>query len=140
MSALLNLALDERQSQQRLLLQAPTAQRMTASAQVAARRASNPLVGRQAQQVLNELEQTIYRLDVTLLQPLHVVETEDGSLLFEWILPGRRASVALDPVPSQSGWYLLADDAVGKQQEWGDLSTLDWAKLINHMVAGNRAK
>jgi hypothetical protein len=92
---------------------------------------------KRATALLNELEQALRRMNVEQLPPLHAVELEDHSLLFEWILPGRRASVALDPIPAQSGWYVLADDAIGKCLAWGDLSTLDWEKLINHMLTAS---
>lgn len=137
-SALLNLALDERQSHHRLLAQAPAAHHVTAAAHAAAERTANPLVARQARRLLNELEQVLYRMNAVGLPPLHAAELADGSLLLEWLAPDRRVGLTLDPQPAQSGWYLLADGAESCQ-EWGYLDALDWNKLIAHILTDTHA-
>lgn len=136
MSGWLNLLLDARQSDQQLLIHTPLVSRVIAPAQDVARRASNRLLARQAEQLLNNLAQLLYHLGAVDLPPLHAVEVEDGALVFEWILSDRRAAVALDPVPAQSGWYVLGDESEVAVQSWGHLDTLDWSRLIAHIQQG----
>lgn len=85
--------------------------------------------------MLNDLEQVLYRMNAVGLPSLHAAELADGSLLIEWLAPDRRVGLTLDPQPAQSGWYLLAEGAESCQ-EWGYLDTLDWNKLIAHILTG----
>jgi hypothetical protein len=111
-------------------------QAIVAAAQATARFATNRLVAKRATALLNEFEQALRRVKVEQLPPLHALELDDHSLLFEWVLPGRRAGITIDPNPAQSGWFLLADDANGKCETWGYLASLDFAAIIQHIQQG----
>lgn len=130
------MALDAHQASFQLDQASQAVHAIVAAAHKTAQFANNRAVAKHALALLNEFEQALRRAKVEQLPPLHALELEDHSLLFEWVLPGRRAGITLDPNPAQSGWFLLADDSRDKYETWGYLNTIDFAAIIQHMQQG----
>lgn len=90
-------------------------------------------VSKQASEILVQLKRELEHRDVGTLPALHTYALDDGSLIIEWIADDRRAAITVDPIESQSGWYVLTKDQPFSAQECGLMNTLDLGHLINHV-------
>lgn len=98
--------------------------------------ARNSKVAERALSILQELEKTLLGVNTKNLPALHVVESDDGSISFEWVKKGRRAGIAVESDLNDSSWFLLADDSNGKVQKWGYLENIDFTEIVSHMQQG----
>jgi hypothetical protein len=49
----------------------------------------------------------------------HIIYSEDGSILIEWVLPNhKRFGITIERDPSESGWYFVSRDG---DCEFGEL-------------------
>jgi hypothetical protein len=65
---------------------------------------------------------------------LHPQSREDGSILFEWILPNFRLGFGLEDDPSQSSWFLVSDETLGSINGYGFLPAGDRQKLFLWLI------
>lgn len=75
-------------------------------------------------------------LDLGHLPCLHAFDVEDGSLLIEWIFDDFRIGFGIEPIPSESSWYLVSNARLGNFNLAGDIpkSELETQDLILHLV------
>ena len=73
-------------------------------------------------------------LDALYIPSLYPQLREDGSVLFEWILPNFRLGFGLEDDPSQSGWYLVSDQTLGSITAYGYLSATNRQSLFRWLV------
>ena len=60
---------------------------------------------------------------------------EDGSLLFEWILPNFRIGFNVEPDPSESGWFLVTNESLGSISASGYLSGISPIYLMMWLLS-----
>ena len=74
---------------------------------------------------------------------LHAFDVEDGSLLIEWIFDDFRIGFGVEPIPSESSWYLVSNARLGDINLAGDipkneLETQDlMLRLVNFVVSNS---
>ena len=81
--------------------------------------------------------------DLGHLPRLHAFDVEDGSLLIEWIVDDFRIGFGVEPIPSESSWYLVSNARLGDINLAGDipkneLETQDlMLRLVNFVVSNS---
>ena len=81
--------------------------------------------------------------DLGHLPRLHAFDVEDGSLLIEWIFDDFRIGFGVEPIPSESSWYLVSNARLGDINLAGDtpkneLETQDlMLRLVNFVVSNS---
>ena len=61
-------------------------------------------------------------VDLEHLPHLHAFDVQDGSILIEWIFDDFRVGFSIEPVPSESSWYLVSTAKLGNIGESGNIS------------------
>ena len=56
------------------------------------------------------------------LPHLHAFDVQDGSILIEWIFDDFRVGFSIEPVPTESSWYLVSNAKLGYIGTSGDIS------------------
>lgn len=59
--------------------------------------------------------------DVSVFPPLKAYESEDGSIIFEWVFPHFRVGFSIEQDKSESGWFLVSDDSAGNILASGEI-------------------
>lgn len=74
--------------------------------------------------------------DLRHLPRLHAFNVEDGSLLIEWIFDDFRIGFGIEPIPSESSWYLVSNARLGDINLAGDIpkNDLETQDLMLHLV------
>lgn len=74
--------------------------------------------------------------DLGHLPRLHAFDVEDGSLLIEWIFDDFRIGFGVEPIPSESSWYLVSNARLGDINQAGDIpqNELEIQDLILRLV------
>ena len=73
-------------------------------------------------------------LDSHHVPRLHAQSTEDGSVLFEWILPNLRIGFGIDGAVSQSSWFLVTDKSLDYIGDSGYLASTEVQDLALRLV------
>lgn len=63
----------------------------------------------------------------------HIVESDDGSTLIEWVFDHHRFGISLDLNISESSWYFVSDREGGDVMQ-GDLITDEFFRTINNYL------
>jgi hypothetical protein len=71
------------------------------------------------------------QIDLSYLPPLNAKETEDGSILFEFVHQDYRFGFIIGPKPSDSGWYLVTSKKMGGGNNSGFLSDVNIETLVS---------
>lgn len=84
-------------------------------------------VAGEARRILSIIAETIsifQRRAVNLerLPQLHAFDVQDGSILIEWIFDDFRVGFSIEPIPSESSWYLVSNAKLGDIGESGYIS------------------
>ena len=84
-------------------------------------------VADEARRILSIIAKTILifqrrGVDLDHLPHLHAFDVQDGSILIEWIFDDFRVGFSIDPIPSESSWYLVSNAKLGYIGESGDIS------------------
>ena len=61
-------------------------------------------------------------VDLDRLPQLHAFAVQDGSLLIEWIFDDFRVGFSIEPIPSDSSWYLVSNEKLGDINVAGHIS------------------
>ena len=61
-------------------------------------------------------------VDLGHLPHLHAFDVQDGSILIEWIFDDFRLGFSIEPVPTESSWYLVSNAKLGYIGTSGDIS------------------
>lgn len=61
-------------------------------------------------------------VDLGHLPQLHAFAVQDGSILIEWIFDDFRVGFSIEPIPSESSWYLVSNAKLGDISVAGDIS------------------
>ena len=61
-------------------------------------------------------------VDLGHLPHLHAFDVQDGSILIEWIFDDFRVGFSIEPVPTESSWYLVSNAKLGYIGTSGDIS------------------
>ena len=61
-------------------------------------------------------------VDLDPLPQLHAFAVQDGSLLIEWIFDDFRVGFSIEPIPSDSSWYLVSNEKLGDISVAGHIS------------------
>lgn len=101
------------------------------AASALARRLGPTAVGNQARLLLSAIREAIsvmrlLGLDTDHIPQMHGHVVEDGSVLFEWILPQSRVGFSLEQDPGQSGWFLVTSEQLGGISGSGFLDHFDF--------------
>lgn len=74
--------------------------------------------------ILTEISLTFQNrgVDLDRLPQLHAFSVQDGSLLIEWIFDDFRVGFSLEPIPSESSWYLVSNAKLGDISVAGHIS------------------
>ena len=81
--------------------------------------------------------------DLGHLPNLLAFDVEDGSILIEWIFDDFRIGFGVEPIPSESNWYLVSNARLGDINLAGDipkneLETQDlMLRLVNFVVSNS---
>ena len=75
-------------------------------------------VADEARNILLMIEKTILiaqskGVDLGHLPQLHAFDVQDGSILIEWIFDDFRVGFSIEPIPSESSWYLVSNAKLG---------------------------
>lgn len=68
------------------------------------------------------------------IPPLHPQFPDDGSVLFEWMLPNLRLGFGLEEDVSKSSWFLVSDETLGRVNCFGYLPTRGNDKLFPWLI------
>lgn len=87
-----------------------------------------------ASHVATQLESLCYRLvdvihrfpDADRLRPPHLVQSDDGSVSLNWVLPHRRVALICETNPDDSSWHVVGDVDQGP----GSLDDADLSALL----------
>lgn len=71
-----------------------------------------------------------FDIDLGHLPPLHAFNTDDESLLIEWIFRDFRVGFTLEVKQEESGWYLVSNKNLGEISASGYISNIDVKKLV----------
>ena len=74
--------------------------------------------------IITETSLTFQRrgIDLGRLPQLHAFAVQDGSILIEWIFDDFRVGFSIEPIPSESSWYLVSNAKLGDISVAGDIS------------------
>ena len=74
--------------------------------------------------IITETSLTFQRRGVDLgrLPQLHAFAVQDGSILIEWIFDDFRVGFSIEPIPSESSWYLVSNAKLRDISVAGDIS------------------
>lgn len=97
---------------------------------------SNADLVHEAQEILEKLRK---KLDKKIvfdygLPPIDVFESDDGSILLEWIFDKFRIGINIDSDPKESGWFLVSDKSAGGVNALGYLENTDTDWLLGWLV------
>ena len=75
-------------------------------------------VADEARNILLIIEKTILiaqskGVDLAHLPQLHAFDVQDSSILIEWIFDDFRVGFSIEPIPSESSWYLVSTAKLG---------------------------
>lgn len=75
-------------------------------------------VADEARNILLMIEKTILisqsrGVDLEHLPQLHAFDVQDGSILVEWIFDDFRIGFSMEPIPTESSWYLVSNARLG---------------------------
>jgi hypothetical protein len=84
-------------------------------------------VADEAKRILSVIAETILifqkrAVDLKHLPRLHAFDVQDGSILIEWIFDDFRVGFSIEPVPTESSWYLVSNAKLGYIGTSGDIS------------------
>lgn len=71
------------------------------------------------------------QIDLSYLPPLKAKQTEDGSILFEFVHQDYRFGFIIGPKPSDSGWFLVTSKRLGGVNISGFLSEVNLELLVS---------
>jgi hypothetical protein len=86
------------------------------------------------------LSATETEIDLSGMPALEIVDAEDGSVLIEWHLAGRRLGFNIEPAQGQSGWFYAFSRDSGGQCGSGSLASLDMKALFHTMLTTTPAR
>ena len=91
------------------------------------RQAKDEKVADEARRILSIIAKTILifqsrGVDLGHLPHLHAFDVQDGSILIEWIFDDFRVGFSIEPVPTESSWYLVSNAKLGYIGTSGDIS------------------
>ena len=91
------------------------------------RQAKDEKVADEARRILSIIAKTILifqrrEVDLEHLPQLHAFDVQDGSILIEWIFDDFRVGFSIEPVPTESSWYLVSNAKLGYIGTSGDIS------------------
>ena len=91
------------------------------------RQAKDEKVADEARRILLIIAETILifqsrGVDLGHLPHLHAFDVQDGSVLIEWIFDDFRVGFSIEPVPTESSWYLVSNAKLGYIGTSGDIS------------------
>jgi hypothetical protein len=69
--------------------------------------------------------------DLLSIPRLHAFLPDDGSVLFEWNFVDYRIGFTIEPIATDSGWYLVSNKKAGEITASGSLSEPDLNDLIS---------
>ncbi|MDE0187331.1 MAG: hypothetical protein OXP71_17980 [Candidatus Poribacteria bacterium] len=74
--------------------------------------------------ILTEISLTFQSrgVDLDCLPQIHAFSIQDGSLLIEWIFDDFRVGFSIEPIPSESSWYLVSNAKLGDISVAGHIS------------------
>ena len=61
-------------------------------------------------------------VDLGHLPQFHAFAVQDGSILIEWIFDDFRVGFSIEPIPTESSWYLVSNAKLGDIGESGNIS------------------
>ena len=75
-------------------------------------------VADEARKILLIIEKTIFifqkrGVDLGHLPQFYAFDVQDGSILIEWIFDDFRIGFSIEPIPSESSWYLVSNAKLG---------------------------
>ncbi len=73
--------------------------------------------------------------DPTYIPKLYSELAEDGSLLFEWILPNFRIGFTIEHEPKESGWFLVSNQELGSILASGYTSDNNPYSMVSWLVS-----
>ena len=84
-------------------------------------------VADEAKRILSVIAETILifqkrAVDLKHLPRLHAFDVQDGSILIEWIFDDFRVGFSIEPIPTESSWYLVSNAKLGDIGESGNIS------------------
>jgi hypothetical protein len=95
-------------------------------------------VGKQAKILLESIQEWLVfprtQPEAGNLPELHSRLVEDGSVLFEWVLPQLRLGFGLEEDPSDSGWFLVTGDELGSISASGRIEGADLPRLVSWLL------
>jgi hypothetical protein len=80
------------------------------------------------QEIVGSFQQS--RFDLTGLPFLNAFLADDGSMYFEWTSSDFRIGFSIEPVPNESGWYLVSTRKLGEISASGYIMGIDIKNLI----------
>ena len=84
-------------------------------------------VADEARRILSIIAETILifqkrAVDLEHLPQLHAFDVQDGSILIEWIFDDFRVGFSIEPILSESSWYLVSNAKLGDIGKSGHIS------------------
>ena len=97
-------------------------------------------VGKQAKVLLASIQENWLVMlrthpEASNLPKLHSHLVEDGSVLFEWVLPQLRLGFGLEEDPSVSGWFLVTGDEHGRISASGHIEGAHLPTLVSWLLS-----
>ena len=88
----------------------------------------DPCVAEQVKRLLFVIDRLIeaarhLRADLRHIPPLHAYQSEDGSVLVEWIFPDFRIGFNIESNQEDSGWHLVSNKRLGEVTASGQLTS-----------------
>ncbi|MEW5870994.1 MAG: hypothetical protein AB1894_17100 [Chloroflexota bacterium] len=95
---------------------------LTKTAREVARSLENEKQAQTAVLVLNEINEQLSRqINISYLPNFSAIQSEDKSLLIEWIFPNLRLGLSIEPIIEDSSWFLVSNDVAGNINAYGKL-------------------
>ena len=84
-------------------------------------------VADEARRILSIIAETILifqkrAVDLEHLPRLHAFDVQDGSILIEWIFDDFRVGFSIEPILTESSWYLVSNAKLGDIGDFGNIS------------------
>lgn len=100
-----------------------------------AERLSDDVLSTQVDHLLHSLKGGLHLMswnivDIPTMPSLRPHTVDDGSLLFEWVLPNFRIGFNVERNPSESGWFMASSQALGDIGASGFIANGDLLKLV----------
>lgn len=109
---------------------------LTRPAREAIRSITNRTISNHAERLLLIIRTRFENLeDVNNFPPIRAFESDDGSLLIEWIFNRFRIGFSIELDDEESGWYLVSDSKLGDIFAYGSLFNQNMHKLIAWLLA-----